>query len=232
MEINIKASTGTFSYLYLMKGSSASGSVVEDGDAQGTRETRIVEELTAGTYTVEASALSRSTFKLMVNAHEIGTLPTSGRYETKRTRHVLRQSYVYEAVAIQDYRSYSPYGVTLQNTQLYLKTISGCAKALRASVLSGNPAYAPIPQLRGITLTNQCPPSSGNAPDKLYFWNVLNNQRFDHSPHQTNRYTRTTYKVYREEFNSQSPEITFLKEIIFAGDPDEGISSNCTHCGN
>lgn len=213
-----------------MKGSGASGSVVEDGDAQGTRETRVVEELTAGTYTVEASALSRSTFKLMVNAHEIGTLPTSGIYETKRTRHVLRQSYAYEAKAKQAYRGYSPYGVTLGISQLYLKTISGCAKAIRINVFSGNPAYAPVPQLRGITLTDQCSPKS--TDDELYSWNDFNNKRFDHSPHQANRYTRTTYKVYREEFNSQSPEITFLKEIIFAGDPDEGISSNCTHCGN
>lgn len=236
-------------YLYLIRRVGNSDTLVTSVAPGKSGEARIIHELPKGTsnktytYIIEATTLTRPgvkgiDFTLDVHAHEIGTLPTSGRYATLLADHRVISNIpnlstgLYESRAVQYYRSYSPYGVTLGSSFFYLKTKSGCLKTLHSDALSGEPEFAPDPLTDGIALINQCPPSTGVAPLKGYYRPVLRNKEFDHSPNQKNRSTWIFNKASRSEYNDSYNGPDFSWTIVFGGDPDDGIASVCGNCSN
>ena len=195
-------------YLYLIRRVGTSDTLVASVAPGKNGEARIIHELPKGTsnktytYIIEATTLTRPgvkgiDFTLDVHAHEIGTLPTSGRYSTLRADHVLsldNNISTYESKVVQYYRKYSPYGITLGRTFLYLKPTSGCARALITEAYSGDPDYAPEPERLKFGTIHLCAPV---VRDSVIYRPVLRDMAFKHDPSQLNTHTVVICKRQR-----------------------------------
>ena len=216
----------------LLVGTGITNSVVTPDSSVSNDDTayRVYDELSAGTYTIEAVANSgedAGNFTLDIEAYALNTLGSSGLYGTLRATYAVAEGEKYELQSYQSYTQYSPTGVTLRTTYIHATTLEGCLAQRDSNVLSGNPLFRPVPANAARRAMSQCAPKTGEPPTLLYHWNNFYGTRFSHGPEQAADATVVGTTVFPQ--GPASP-YTLGWDIFFARDPAHGVYSVCGNC--